>query len=71
MMNDHEVEIYVQNESETHVSGGVYSVMHNKWLQKPKKEDVIINLVTHVVVGSQVLAYIIKNVKILYIKNQP
>jgi len=44
MMNDHEVEVYVQNESETHVSGGVYSVMHNKWLQKPKKEDVIINL---------------------------
>jgi predicted nucleotidyltransferase len=44
MMNDHEVEIYVQNESEPHISGGIYSVMHDKWLQKPKKEDVIINL---------------------------
>lgn len=55
MMNDHEVEIYVQNESETHVSGGVYSVMHNKWLQKPKQEDVTVDLKT---VEKKVLALI-------------
>lgn len=35
----YEVELYVQNESEAHFSTGVYSVLNNEWLQKPKKED--------------------------------
>ena len=29
---DHEVEIYVQDEKEKHVSSGVYSVMRDRWL---------------------------------------
>jgi predicted nucleotidyltransferase len=34
----YEVELYVQDENESHFSSGVYSVLHNKWLVKPKKE---------------------------------
>ena len=33
----HEVEIYVQEEKEPHVSTGVYSLMNDRWLVKPKK----------------------------------
>ena len=33
----HEVEIYVQDEHEPHISTGVYSLMDNRWLVKPKK----------------------------------
>ena len=33
----HEVELYVQEESEPHVSTGVYSLLTDKWLVKPKK----------------------------------
>jgi len=33
----HEVEIYVQDAHEPHVSTGVYSLMDDRWLVKPKK----------------------------------
>ena len=33
----HEVEIYVQDEHEPHVSTGVYSLLNDRWLVKPKK----------------------------------
>ena len=36
----YEVELYVQNEEESHFSSGVYSVLTDEWLTKPKKEDV-------------------------------
>lgn len=39
----YEVEFYVQNESESHFSSGVYSILFNEWLVKPKKEDVVID----------------------------
>ena len=39
----YEVELYVQNESETHFSSGVYSVLHDEWINNPKKEDVTID----------------------------
>jgi hypothetical protein len=32
------VEVYVQDVSEEHISSGVYSILHNKWLVEPKKE---------------------------------
>lgn len=38
-MFGHEVEIYVQDANEPHVSTGVYSVMRDSWLVEPKKED--------------------------------
>jgi hypothetical protein len=33
------VECYVQGESETHHSTGVYSIMNNSWLIKPQKTE--------------------------------
>ena len=37
LVKGHEVEIYVQAEQEPHVSTGVYSLMNDRWLVKPKK----------------------------------
>ena len=37
LVKGHEVEIYVQDEHEPHVSTGVYSLMDDKWLVTPKK----------------------------------
>jgi predicted nucleotidyltransferase len=34
----YDVEVYVQDVSEEHISSGVYSILHNKWLVEPKKE---------------------------------
>lgn len=33
-----DVEVYVQDVNEEHISSGVYSILHNKWLVEPKKE---------------------------------
>lgn len=33
-----EVEIYVQDVTEKHISSGVYSVLNNKWIIQPQKE---------------------------------
>jgi|TARA_B100000287_G_C20661730_1_gene790366 predicted nucleotidyltransferase len=38
IINEFEVEIYVQDSNEPHVSTGVYSVLHNSWLIKPSRE---------------------------------
>jgi predicted nucleotidyltransferase len=35
----YEVELYIQNSSESHFSTGVYSVLNDEWIEKPKKED--------------------------------
>ena len=40
----YEVELYVQNEIEAHFSSGVYSVLFDKWENKPKKENIKIDL---------------------------
>jgi len=34
------VELYVQDHRQQHYSAGIYSVLHNKWLVKPKREEV-------------------------------
>lgn len=39
----YEVELYIQNESETHFSSGVYSVLNDEWINKPKKQPVKID----------------------------
>lgn len=39
----YEVELYIQNESEAHFSSGVYSVLHDEWINKSKKENVEID----------------------------
>jgi predicted nucleotidyltransferase len=33
----YDVELYAQDESEPHVSSGVYSIMNNEWINNPKK----------------------------------
>ena len=35
----YEVELYVQDSGEAHFSSGVYSVMFDEWIEKPKKEN--------------------------------
>lgn len=39
----YDVELYVQNEKESHFSSGIYSVLNDEWLNKPKKENVTID----------------------------
>jgi predicted nucleotidyltransferase len=39
----YDVELYVQDSNEPHVSSGEYSVLFNEWITKPKKEDVDID----------------------------
>ena len=34
----YDVEIYVQDVNEDHISSGVYSILHNKWIIEPKKD---------------------------------
>lgn len=34
----YDVEVYVQDVNEEHISSGVYSILNNKWLVEPKKE---------------------------------
>lgn len=34
----YDVEVYVQDVNEEHVSSGVYSILHNKWIVEPKKD---------------------------------
>lgn len=39
----YEVELYVQDTNEPHISTGVYSVLFNEWLVEPSKEEVTID----------------------------
>ena len=34
----YDVEIYVQDVNDEHISSGVYSILHNKWVLEPKKD---------------------------------
>ena len=36
-MKGYDVEIYVEDSREEHISSGVYSLMNNKWIKRPKK----------------------------------
>ena len=42
-VNDHEVEIYVQDIDEPHHSSGIYSILGDKWVKKPKKDEFTLN----------------------------
>ena len=35
----YDVELYIQNESESHFSSGEYSVLYDKWITKPKLDN--------------------------------
>ena len=38
IIKDHEVEIYIQDAHEPHISTGVYSLLEDQWLVKPSKK---------------------------------
>lgn len=38
-----EVEVYVQDSKEDHVSTGIYSIIKDEWIRKPNKEDISID----------------------------
>ena len=40
----YDVELYVQDESESHFSSGEYSVLHNEWETKPKKDNTEVDI---------------------------
>jgi hypothetical protein len=42
-IKNYEVELYAQDEKESHTSSGVYSVLYNEWKTKPKKTSVTID----------------------------
>jgi hypothetical protein len=39
----HEVEIYVENVNEDHVSSGIYSILGQRWIVEPKQQEVKID----------------------------
>jgi predicted nucleotidyltransferase len=39
----YDVELYAQDSSEEHTSSGIYSVLFDEWIEKPKKEEVTID----------------------------
>ena len=45
-INEHEVEIYVENTAEVHISTGVYSIQNGAWVIKPEREDYKIETAT-------------------------
>lgn len=42
-IHNYDVELYVQDENESHFSSGVYSILYDEWDNQPKKEDVSID----------------------------
>ena len=41
LISGYEVELYSQNTSEKHVASGQFSLLNNKWIKKPTKEDFV------------------------------
>jgi len=39
----YDVELYVQDTNEPHISSGVYSVLYNEWIKEPSPEEVTID----------------------------
>ena len=39
----YEVELYVQDDDESHASTGIYSLLNNKWEAKPSHQEIVIN----------------------------
>lgn len=38
-IGSYEIEVYVENENEKHISTGLFSVKNNKWIKEPTKQD--------------------------------
>ena len=37
------VEVYVENEGESHTASGLYSILNDEWIVVPKKKEVMID----------------------------
>tara|TARA_R100000458_G_C8263135_1_gene238441 strand:+ start:154 stop:942 length:789 start_codon:yes stop_codon:yes gene_type:complete len=64
-MRGFEVEIYAQDVDEPHVSTGIYSVLNDKWVVEPRREDPDLDL-ENVVKKSQRLIELIDSVEEIY-----
>jgi len=42
-INNHPVEVYIQDINDVNRSQALYSILHNKWIKKPKYEDIQID----------------------------
>jgi len=69
LVKGHEVEIYVQDLHEAHVATGVYSLMEDRWLVKPKKIKPLLDRATATKKMKQVTREIDK-LSVLYDKKQ-
>ena len=67
MIKNHEVEIYVQDVNEHHISTGIYSLLEEQWLTKPSKELPKINFET-IEIKAKSLMDQIDRVEVLYDK---
>ena len=54
-VNDQPVELYVQFSDQPHISAGVYSIMRDRWIEKPKPVRADIN---HTEVQNKLLQYV-------------
>ena len=43
-INDHEVELYIEDDSEEHISTGIYSVLNDEWMSKPTRQNFTIDI---------------------------
>ena len=68
MIKGHEVEIYVQDVHEPHISTGIYSLLEDEWIRKPSKEIPKINYETIKVKTKSIMDQI-DRVQDLYDKN--
>ena len=70
-IKDFDVEIYVQDVNEPHFASGVYSVLYNKWIVQPKKEEEIVIDTQKILDKSKQWMDKIDNIKTLSTKEEP
>jgi predicted nucleotidyltransferase len=68
MIKNHEVEIYVQDVREAHISTGVYSLLEDVWLTKPSREVPKIDYESVKIKAKSIMDQI-DRVEDLYLKN--
>jgi len=69
MVKDHEVELYFQDVKEPHASTGVYSVLDDKWLEKPEKEDPEIDY-DNIRIKAAAIMDIVDNIEVFYLNEK-
>jgi hypothetical protein len=59
---DMDIELYAQDDTEPHTSTGVYSLLQDKWINKPSAEKIQVND-ADIIAKSEPFAYMIDNIK--------